>query len=60
MWWLRSKLVYDIADSPLLKGGLFLAFYWYLWFARAPGRRREVAGALTAAVIVAQSTKSIT
>lgn len=48
-----DKLVYDIADSPLLKGGLFLAFYWYLWFDRAPGRRREVAGALTAAVIVA-------
>ena len=48
-----DKLVYDIADSPLLEGGLFLAFYWYLWFARAPGRRREIAGALTAAVIVA-------
>ncbi|HEY4167273.1 MAG TPA: phosphatase PAP2 family protein [Reyranella sp.] len=48
-----DKLVYDIADSPLLKGGLFLSFYWWLWFDRAPGRRRDVAAALTAAVIVA-------
>jgi undecaprenyl-diphosphatase len=48
-----DKLGYDIADSPLLKGGLFLSFYWWLWFDRAPGRRREVAAALTAAVVVA-------
>lgn len=48
-----DKLVYDIADSPLLKGGVFLAMYWYLWFDRVPGRRREVAGSLIAAVIVA-------
>ncbi len=50
---LLDELVYDIADSPLLKGGVFLSFYWWLWFDRAPGRRREVASALTAAVIVA-------
>lgn len=48
-----DRLVYDIADSPLLKGGLFLSFYWWLWFDRAPGRRRKVVSALMAAVVVA-------
>ncbi len=48
-----DKLVYDIADSPLLKGGLFLSFYWGLWFDRTAARRREVAAALMAAVVVA-------
>lgn len=48
-----DRLIYDIADSPLLKGGLFLSFYWWLWFDRASGRRREVVAALLAAIVVA-------
>lgn len=48
-----DRLVYDIADSPLLKGGLFLSFYWWLWFDRSAGRRRGVAAALMAGVVVA-------
>ncbi|MBN9088030.1 MAG: phosphatase PAP2 family protein [Reyranella sp.] len=54
-----DRFVYDIADSPLLKGGLFLSFYWWLWFDRAPGRRREIAAALTAAVVVALLSRAV-
>ncbi len=41
-----DKLVFDITDSSLLKGGIFLAFYWWLWFDRKGARRREVVVAL--------------
>jgi len=27
-----DQLVVDIADSALLKGGLFMAYFWWLWF----------------------------
>ena len=48
-----DKLVYDIADANLLKGGVFLAAYWWLWFDRKGMRRREIAVAIIAATVTA-------
>lgn len=44
-----DKLVYDTADANLLKGGVFLAAYWWLWFERQGERRRKIAVAIIAA-----------
>jgi undecaprenyl-diphosphatase len=27
-----DRLIYDVADSSLLQGGLFMAYLWWLWF----------------------------
>jgi undecaprenyl-diphosphatase len=43
-------LVFDIADAYLLKGCVFLAAYWWLWFERNGERRREIAVAMVAAI----------
>ena len=48
-----DKLMYDLADSDLVKGGIFLAFYWGLWFDRDGSQRRDVVVALAAAIITA-------
>jgi len=53
-----DAVVFDIADSTILKGGLFLAFYWWLWFA-SPARRRDVVVALVAAVLVAVASRGL-
>ena len=58
---LLDKIVFDLADSTLLKGGLFLAFYWWLWFrgdargesTHAPDDRRAVVVALVGGTIAA-------
>ena len=53
-----DRLVIDIADSALLKGGFFMAYFWWLWFKGgkdAPARQNTIivsfAGALLAVVI---------
>ena len=46
-------LVFDIADAYLLKGGVFLAAYWWLWFERKGERRREIVVAMVAAIVTA-------
>lgn len=53
-----DRLVFDIADSALLKGGLFMAYFWWLWFrsdkdmiARRQSVLLSIAGALVAVVI---------
>jgi len=48
-----DQLVYDITDAQLLKGGVFLAAYWWLWFDRKGERRREVVVAMVAAIATA-------
>jgi undecaprenyl-diphosphatase len=48
-----DKLVFDITDSPLLKGCVFLAAYWWLWFDRKGEHRREVVVAMVAAIATA-------
>lgn len=53
-----DHLIRDIANSDLLKGGVFMAYFWWLWF-RGDGdvaeRRKRVlvaiAGALVAVVV---------
>jgi len=41
-----GRLVFAAFDSTPLKGGLFVAFYWWLWFddrqCDRPSRRRDV------------------
>ena len=48
-----DKLIVDIADEGLLKGGIFLAAYWWLWFDQKGARQREIAAALIAALATA-------
>ena len=55
-----DKLIYDIANSPLLKGGVFLAAYWWLWFEAKDGvreQRRDVVVGLLAASLVAVASR---
>jgi undecaprenyl-diphosphatase len=50
-----DRFVYDIAASPLLKGGLFMAFLWWQWFRRdeARSQRREIVLTALAGAIIA-------
>lgn len=54
-----DKLVYDITDSTLIKGGLFLTFYWWLWFRKNGNWRRDVVVALIAAIITAILSRAL-
>lgn len=51
-----DQFVFDIADSTLLNGGVFLAAFWWLWFeadeSGAHVQRRNVVIALLAATVV--------
>jgi undecaprenyl-diphosphatase len=53
-----DRLVVDIADSALLKGGLFMGYFWWLWFktdndtlARRQAILTSIAGAVAAVAI---------
>jgi undecaprenyl-diphosphatase len=48
-----DRFVFDLADSPILKGGLFMAVYWWLWFERDEGWRRHVVVAIVAGTATA-------
>ena len=48
-----DRLVFDLTDAQLLKGGLFLAAYWWLWFDRKGERRSNVVVAMVAATATA-------
>lgn len=54
---LLDKLVFDISDSTFVKGGIFLAAYWWFWFdarrADRSSQRRDVIVALIGCVLVA-------
>ncbi len=56
-----DKFVYDIADSSLLNGGVFLAAFWWLWFetdqSGVYAQRRNVVVALLAATVVAGASR---
>jgi undecaprenyl-diphosphatase len=58
---LLDTLIYDIADSPLLKGGVFLAAYWWLWFEvdrnGVHAQRRNVVVALLAGTVAAIASR---
>jgi undecaprenyl-diphosphatase len=53
-----DRLMFDIADSTLVEGGIFLAFYWWLWFDHQ-GKRRDVVVALIAAVVTAIASRAL-
>lgn len=49
-----DRFVYNLADSALLKGGLFMACFWWLWFKRdeaTVARRQTILTALAGAII---------
>lgn len=53
-----DRFVYNLADSAMLKGGLFMAAFWWLWFKRdeATTQRRQtiltsLAGAICAIAV---------
>jgi undecaprenyl-diphosphatase len=56
-----DRLIYDIADSPLLKGGVFLAAYWWLWFEvdrdGVHGQRRHVVVAILSGTVAAIASR---
>lgn len=48
-----DRLAYDVAASPLLKGGVFMAFLWWQWFRRDEAtaqRRQTILTALAAGI----------
>lgn len=51
--------VYGLGESNLVKGGIFLAFYWWLWFDRDGSQRRDVVVALAAAIITAVLSRGL-
>jgi undecaprenyl-diphosphatase len=49
-----DRFVYNLADSAMLKGGLFMAVFWWLWFKRddaTTGRRQTILTALAGAIL---------
>ncbi|MBS4045830.1 MAG: phosphatase PAP2 family protein [Alphaproteobacteria bacterium] len=49
-----DRFVYNLADSAMLKGDLFMAFFWWLWFKRDDAnteRRQTILTALAGAII---------
>lgn len=49
-----DRFVYNLADSALLKGGLFMAVFWWLWFKQDEAitqRRQTILTALAGAII---------
>ncbi len=49
-----DRFVYNLADSAMLKGGLFMAVFWWLWFKRdeiTTQRRQTILTALAGAII---------
>lgn len=50
-----NRLVSDVCNSDLLKGGLFMAFFWWSWFRAdgdVPARRRYVVLSIVGAIAV--------
>jgi undecaprenyl-diphosphatase len=57
-----DHFVFDVADSALLKGALFMAYFWYAWFrgdGDATARRRAIVTALVGAVVAAILARSL-
>lgn len=58
-----DKTIYDMADTSLLKGGIFLAVYWWMWFETdkdgTHSQRRTLVVSLLAASIVAVVSRAL-
>jgi undecaprenyl-diphosphatase len=48
--WLLDRMIAEEEANQLLKGGLFLALYWYAWFRQAPAQARRRRQIVTATV----------
>lgn len=49
-----DRFVYNVADSAIFKGGLFMAYFWWQWFRRdedAVERRQTIITALAGGII---------
>ena len=49
-----DRFIYNLADSAMLKGGLFMAFLWWQWFQRDAAtsqRRQTILTALAGAIL---------
>lgn len=49
-----DRFVYNLADSAMLKGGVFMAFFWWVWFKRDEKtieRRQIILTSLAGAII---------
>ena len=60
--WMLDRLVAQEEANSLLKGALFFAIYWYVWFSPAvdqPRRRRAVIAVLTASILAIVVARSI-
>jgi len=52
--------VHNVSDSSLLKGGIFLAVYWWFWFERGEAKRRdELVVALLGAIVAVVLARSL-
>jgi undecaprenyl-diphosphatase len=49
---LLDSVMFNIADSTILQGGVFIAFYWWLWFEDSSRRRDLVTGLMAGIVAV--------
>ncbi len=55
---LLDSVMYNVADSTILQGGLFITFYWWLWFEGGP-RRRDVVTGLLGGIIAALISRGL-
>lgn len=55
---LLDRFVFDVADSSLLKGGVFLAIYCWIWF-QADERRDDTRRMIVASLIAALITSAV-
>lgn len=52
--------VHNVSDSSLLKGGVFLAVYWWFWFERGEAKRRdELVVALLGAIVAVALARAL-
>lgn len=49
---LLDSVMLNVADSTILQGGVFVAFYWWLWFERGAHRRDVITGLMGGIVAV--------
>jgi undecaprenyl-diphosphatase len=57
---LLDQFALDVSESPILKGGVFLAAYCWIWFDKGPRReelRRMIVASMVAALVVALAAR---
>src|SRR5207302_1847938 len=57
-----DKLMLDIADSAMLKGAVFMAYFWYVWFggdSDTIARRKTVVISLVGVFVAALAARTL-